>query len=218
MTSLYCAIEDLYLHGCPRGSLAEEARPVASVDLPSSCALNDHGLATGSTVRALALPGGALPSALSESTTYYAIRTSADVFQLALTAGGAAISLGTAGTYPWGVYHPTDDVLEAAIEYCSRLVDQALPAHSYPADSPIPLLIVGITAKLAAQNAARRLGRSNPSIDALALGAAEELKILRQGMLSVRDANAPGRTNLAVSWGGTERGWGTSSSEGGTIP
>ncbi len=56
-----------------------------------------HGLANG-TPLAFAIGGGVLPAPLVEGKTYYVVSTATNDFKLALTVGGSAIDLTTAGT------------------------------------------------------------------------------------------------------------------------
>ncbi len=59
--------------------------------------INAHGLANG-TPLAFAIGGGVLPAPLVEGKTYYVVSTATNDFKLALTVGGSAIDLTTAGT------------------------------------------------------------------------------------------------------------------------
>lgn len=52
-----------------------------------------HGLSDDQTVRIEDVPGGTLPTGLSEDTTYYVINSTADTFQLSTSQGGAAVNM-----------------------------------------------------------------------------------------------------------------------------
>jgi hypothetical protein len=198
---------------------------VASATLPSTVRLADHGYATNDIVRVIALPGGVLPSGLVDTSDYYAIRLDGDRLQFAAALSGPAVALGTTGTNPWGCYATNDAVALAAIEWCSRLIDQRIPAHVVPfASATLPYLLRGICAKLACRELLARLRRVSAAgpggvaiVEAQAERAERELDRMISG-IPVRDAAATAPANLSVGWGGTERGWGSSSSDGGTIP
>jgi len=60
----------------------------------NTLAATNHGMANDQQVRVLRLPGtGAVPTGLSENTTYFVVGTANDTFQLAATQGGAAIDI-----------------------------------------------------------------------------------------------------------------------------
>lgn len=60
----------------------------------NTLAATNHGLANDQRVRVLRLPGtGAVPTGLSENTTYFVVGTANDTFQLSATQGGGAIDL-----------------------------------------------------------------------------------------------------------------------------
>lgn len=60
----------------------------------NTLAATNHGLANDQRVRVLQLPGtGAVPTGLSQNTTYWVVGTANDTFQLSATQGGAAIDL-----------------------------------------------------------------------------------------------------------------------------
>ncbi len=64
----------------------------------NTLAATNHGLANDQRVRVLRLPGtGAVPTGLSENTTYWVVGTANDTFQLSATQGGAAIDLTAEG-------------------------------------------------------------------------------------------------------------------------
>lgn len=64
----------------------------------NTLAATNHGMANDQQVRVLRLPGtGAVPTGLSENTTYFVVGTANDTFQLALTQGGAAIDITAEG-------------------------------------------------------------------------------------------------------------------------
>lgn len=59
---------------------------------------NSHGAIAGSHGVFFDIVGGTLPSGITFSTMYYVVNSAANTFQVALTPGGAAISLGTTGS------------------------------------------------------------------------------------------------------------------------
>lgn len=56
-----------------------------------------HGLANDTTVFVLSPHGGEIPEGLNPTVTYYVVNATADTFQLALTSGGSAVNVTTAG-------------------------------------------------------------------------------------------------------------------------
>lgn len=76
---------------------------------------NGHGLANGQVLHLRS--GGTLPGGLAEDTDYYVVGATTNTFQLALTAGGAAIDItdaGSGGTHVWTV---ATSLLEADRQY-----------------------------------------------------------------------------------------------------
>lgn len=62
-----------------------------------------HGLANDQQVRVEVMPGGgALPTGLSENTTYFVVSTATDEFKLSATLGGAAVNITAQGR---GILH-----------------------------------------------------------------------------------------------------------------
>lgn len=57
-----------------------------------------HGLSDTNQIVVATGPGGTLPAPLSQSTTYFVRDATTDTFKLALTSGGSAIDITTAGT------------------------------------------------------------------------------------------------------------------------
>ena len=206
MGARYAEIADLYRHGVPRGSLVSRARVIASVS-PSSdtLTLDGHGLEDDLPVFVSADPGATLPSPLAANTRYFAktIELATGVaddtrFQLAATAGGAAIDLTTAGS---GVLRLTVPLVEAALEvleYPSRWVDSVASAHVVPFTAPYPVWVTAVVAKRAAASLARSLGLANMAaiIDEAREVTADALRMGRSG-LDLRDPDATAVTNVA---------------------
>lgn len=72
----------------------------ASTDVITS---NSHGLSDTNQIAVQTGPGGTLPGGLSQSTTYFVRDATANTFKLALTSGGTAINITSAGsgTHSW---------------------------------------------------------------------------------------------------------------------
>lgn len=149
MTALdYCSESDLYAFGVPRGTLTNPARPVTADASANTFTLDVHGFADGDEVSLRADPGGAIPAGLAAGVSYYAKRVSESVFQMAATAGGAAIDFTTAGSR-LVVYAPIN--YGAAISWASRVLDEAMQGSTVvPLTAPIAEIIRMTCAELAA--------------------------------------------------------------------
>lgn len=142
----YCTRADM-LAFLPSGGLPNSAR-VATGSSSGNWLENDqHGLIDDQAVTFRAESGGALPTGLSEDTTYYAVVVNTSRFQVSTIAGGAVVDLTTGGSnfvfiaeLPW----------DAWIDAASRDVDSFLPAHVVPVVEPYPQILVTATAELAA--------------------------------------------------------------------
>ena len=131
----------------PAGGLPNPARVVEGSASGDYLVCEGHGLEEDAPVTFRAEAGGAVPIGLAEGTTYYAKIVSGSRFQVAATAGGAAINLTTDGSnfvfstpLPWASW----------LEWADRMVDSFLPPHVTPIVSPYPALVVTAAAELAA--------------------------------------------------------------------
>lgn len=144
----YCDESDLYDFGLPRGSLSNPARLVAADAATDSFTLDVHGFVDDDQVSFRADPGGSLPTGLVAGVTYFVKRLSEFAFQVAATAGGAAINLTTAGSRVVA-YAPIN--LAAAIQWASRVLDDAMQGSTVvPLALPVPEIIKMTCAELAA--------------------------------------------------------------------
>lgn len=197
---LYCARADLYDHGIPRGSLTNPARLASNsgtADPASdSFALDAHGFDTGYELQFRAEGNGSLPAPLVALTTYYAIALDDNRFQVSATAGGPAIDLTTAGGR---VLVIAKIPFDAAIEWASRIIDDALPAHAVPLPSPIPPIVRMTCAELAAGKLTGRGGQTSKSLSEIVDAARKRLETWARGV-PIRGADAPTtHTLLATS-------------------
>jgi hypothetical protein len=212
MSNPYCQRADVYKYGFPRGLLANPGRRCASVNATTDkLELDGHGFETDTPVMFRAEGSGSLPSPLLASTTYYAIRVTDSAFQVALVAGGAAINLTSTGT---AVLVATPLAFDDVIEFYSRWADDFLPANAVPLN-PVPVVVRGLVAELAAKKLLLLAGQSSQSMDAQELAAKAQLERYAKG-IPLRDTTAVARTNLAHSEGvvSDPRGW----TRGGQLP
>ncbi len=150
----------------PRGAIKEPARAIASADaVLNRLELEGHGLADDDVIQFTVDQGGALPAPLALLTPYYAKLVdigggvkSSSLFQVAATAGGAAIDLTTSGTKPFRMFAPADAIIDAALELFSRRADRECTAHAVPFTAPYPPEVVDMVLILTANRLVRRLG------------------------------------------------------------
>lgn len=205
----YCARADVYAFGVPRGAFPNEGRLALSVDTTANTfALGDHSFATDDPVHFRAEIGGSLPAPLVAGVTYYAIATTDDTFQVAATAGGAAIDLTTSGSQIL-VIAPLP--IDQAIAYGARVIDQALVAHGVPLEAPYHELVVMTNAELAAGKLGYFSGGTSKSLADMIVVAQARVADWARGVQLRGENTAPGeRTNLATSLtapGRDSRGW-----------
>ena len=208
----YCVASDLYKYGLPRGALASEGRLVDSVDTSAdSMELNSHGFADDDEVQFRPAGGGTLPTGIVAGTSYYAIAVDPWHFQVASTAGGDAIDLTAEGT-TFAVYAPLP--IASAIAKASRMIDDMLPAHVVPMESPYPDVVAMTCAELAASDLLAMTGGSSVTLTTVYDAARKRLERWSRGV-PIRGDNAPSTAQRATitttrtvsSWrtyGGTE--------------
>lgn len=144
----YCSESDLYAFGLPRGSLTNPARLVSVDPAADAVTLDVHGFADGDEVSLRADAGGAMPGGLTSGLVYFVKRVSESVFQLALTDGGAAVDVTSAGSR---VVLCAPINIAAAIEWASRLLDEVMQGSTaVPLAAPVPEIIKMTCAELAA--------------------------------------------------------------------
>ena len=206
----YCEESDLYDFGLPRGAVPNPGRLAEGASASTDAiSLDMHGFALDDAVVFRADGANAsLPAPLVEGTTYYAKPLSQFSFQVAATAGGAAIDLTTAGQYIL-VIAPLN--IAAAIEWASTIVDDMLPSHVVPLESPYPRIVVMTCAELAFGKLAGRGGSASAALMKMVDEASKRITRWAQGV-PLRGVNAPDtHTNTAasasVSTVADPRGW-----------
>lgn len=208
MAESYCSAADLYAFGLPRGALPNPGRLVASVSTAASTlAIDGHGFAADDPVSFRAEAGGSLPAPLVAGTAYFAKPTTDDAFQVAATAGGAAITLTTVGARIVAI---APLPIASAIAWASRLVDDMLPAHLVPLVAPIHELVRMTAAELAVGKLLGRTGSASKSLAEMVDAARKRLERWAKGV-PLRGENVPLATNLAASASvpyRDPRGWG----------
>lgn len=191
----YCDPSDVYDH-VPRGSIPRNGMLVYSVDTSSdTIELGGHGLDDADPITFRAEAGGSLPSPLAEGTTYYAIVSSDYRFQVAATAGGAALDLTTAGE---SVVMIPPDPVPAACEWGKSIIDDQMPAHAVPLTAPYPPIIVETNAELAAWKLAGKTGAATTTLVDLIKEVRARLARWAAGAV-IRGTNAPTSTSQAAS-------------------
>jgi hypothetical protein len=123
--------------------------------------LRAHGFATDTAVRVRAEAGSRLPSPLEQDTPYYVQSLNEDAFQLALAAEGEPI---TVSSRVCGLVVIPPDLVLAACDWATTIVEEMLPAHVLPLEEPVPEAIKITTAELAAWKAMGNAGGSQASL------------------------------------------------------
>jgi hypothetical protein len=164
----FCNPSDVYDHGLPRGALPGTGRVVSEIaqagDGSAVFRLRAHGFAADAAVRVRAEAGGRLPSPLEQDVPYYVQPLNEDAFQLALAAEGDPI---TVSSRACGLVVIPPDVVQAACEWATSLVEEMMPAHVLPLEEPYPEAIRITTAELAAWKAMGNAGGAQVSLTAM---------------------------------------------------
>lgn len=205
--SAYCTAADLYRSGLPRGGLPNPGRLVAAVEVSGNLlTLDGHGFEADDELVFRAESGGSLPAPLVAGTTYYAKPSTDSTFQVAATAGGAAVDLTTSGS---NVVVVAELPIASAIKWASAMIDSFLPAHLVPMTAPINELVVATAADLAVARLLAYTGQSSTQI-ADKLASAQKLLERWAKNFPIRGVNAPASAQLAVAGSSTSsdpRGW-----------
>ena len=206
---MYCDPADLYSYGLPRGGLPNPGRLAGSVSTSAdTIELGVHGFVDDTELSFRSDNGGSLPSPLVEGTTYYAIAVSESLFQVAASAGGAALDLTTSGS---GVVVGTPLPVSACITWASRWVDDVLVGHPVPLTAPYPTIVRAVVAQLAAAKLLALAGAKSVSLAEIEKQAQSKLARWNKG-IPVRGTNAPTVANRAASATvpfADARGWST---------
>lgn len=209
VSDLYCSRADVNKR-VPLGSIVSPASVVASALAGTDVITCDgHGFETGDLVNVRVAQNGTMPVPLSSSVTYYAIRMTNAAFKVSLTPNGAPIDITGDGDQVIVTREPDYDT---TIEFYSRWADTFMPAHAVPfgVTEPVPALVRGLVADLAAKRILNADGKSSNAVNEFELAAMAQLTRFAAG-LPVRGSPAPLATNRAVtstlSTGTDARGW-----------
>lgn len=201
----YCNRQDVFRF-VPAGILANPARLVSIVDISTdTISLDSHGLESGQLVT-FRTQGGALPSPLVASTTYYARPLTDDTFQVSASSGGAVVNLSTVGSnlmiiaeLPWSTW----------IDECSAMIDQTLVAHAVPIVGEVPEPVRLYCACLLAIRALSHVGASTEAVHGQLEFYSKQADKWARGV-PLRGASLPAAGNLSVTvsgFGADPRGW-----------
>lgn len=192
----YCTASDLYSFGVPRGGIPNPARLVSLVSTSTEVmTLDGHGFDTDDPILFRAEAGGSMPSPLVAGTTYYAIVVSDSTFSVALTAGGSAVNLTTAGSHVL-VYTPLP--ITDCIQWASDVIDEHLVGNSTPLTVPYPKIVVAACADLAASRLLQLTGGATVDLAAKLASTQDLLKSWRKGIALHKSAGQKSG-NLAVT-------------------
>jgi hypothetical protein len=213
----YATASDLYTYALRRGVLSNPGREVESSSASTNViTLDQHLFETNDEVTLRAAEGGTLSAPLVEGTVYYVVRLTDSTFSVAATSGGAAINLTTDGV---SMMVKAELPVAALLEAYSRFVDDFIPAHLVPLDSPYPVTIVRIVCELTAAKLLSLAGQSSVSMTEAEVGAKAQLERWSKGV-PIRDATVTASANRAIvstlASTADPRGWAPSGS--GSIP
>lgn len=207
--TVYCQQADVYRFA-PPAALQLPARLVSAVVTSTDLiTLAGHGLADDDPIAFRAEGGGSLPTPLAAGTTYYAKVVSPDTFQVAATAGGAAIDLTTSGSSVVAVLQMPWD---RWIAESSALVEQTVTAHKVPllnSDDSIPEAIRVYTAALLAVRALAFCGAATAAVQGQLEFYAKQADKWARGV-PLRGEQRPAAAGGAISRSGAlvdPRGW-----------
>lgn len=202
----YSQPSDLYSFGIPRGAIPNPGRILAGISGSGLCALDVHGLDTGTLVSFRAT-GGALPSGLVAGTTYFALPASEGAFRVEASSGSGAITIADNDQDPAVVLIVALDFV-SAIAWADRLIDDMLPAHIAPVPDPVPAIVRMTSAELAAGKVLSVAGGTSVALSAIVDAAQKRLARWATGV-PLRGSDAPVPANLAVAAvsAGDTRGW-----------
>jgi hypothetical protein len=223
----YATREDVYLHGLPRGAVAQGARPIASVDVTgNTLEVGSHGLGQFTPIQFQVDGSGVVAAPLSTSAVFYAlpVTDSDSLIRVAASFGGPALDLTDDGSGSWSLYVPGGPMIDRLLETFSRWLDGKCIAHETPFTAPYPVEATHIVAVRTASHAARvlGLGREGEHLYEAETILLRDIESLVRGMV-IRDAAVTtASTNLARGGSPGNRGgrWGSGNdgNDGGCIP
>jgi hypothetical protein len=193
----YCTTADLYANGLPRGSIPNPGRVVTAANATANTIpLGEHGFSAEDPLTIRSDAGGTMPAPLVSGTTYYAIPVTDDAFQVAATAGGAAIDITSAGSR-FVVGAPIN--YAAAIRFASRLIDEMLVGHVVLVEGDeVPEIIKITAAEIAIGKLALGSGSVSKSLGQIVDEARKRLERWAKGT-PLRAANRPASANTAAA-------------------
>ncbi len=163
MANPYCTRANVYAW-IPAAAFVRAPKTIEAVDAAADMlTLRGHGLVADRPVRfaidgapapVLGVAAAALPGGLSASSVVYAQPLSEDLFQIAATAGGAAIDITSAGSGRFGLIVGHEPDLDEQILNASAWIDVHIPA----AKTPVPA-VNGVYPRILEQLAARFAAR-----------------------------------------------------------
>jgi hypothetical protein len=222
VTVAYATRDDVYALGLPPQAFTARPRMVEAVDpVANVLTISQHGLNSADVLTfivegnlqpgAPAMVGApALPSGLSASSVYYPLLIgSSSLFQVALSVGGAAVALGSAGTPKFGMRVDPGPKLDRLLLDASARVDQHLtnnepPINVDPSTGLYPQILVGLVARMAARDAIVVFGIAHPdyaaSAKALNDARAEDVSLLKAFLadMPIRPEPPGGDTTVRV--------------------
>lgn len=210
VSNLYCSRSDV-AQRLPLGAIISPTGIVASsVAATDTIMFDGHGLENDDAVNVRAVEGGTLSAPLASGVTYYAKRLSNSTFQLAATPGGAAINLTTDGA---SMVITREPIFDDIIEFYSRWADAFFPAHLVPFTAPVPVIVKGLVAELAAKRLLNIGGQDSAVVNATELAAKAQLERYLTNGMPIREAAATPSANRAIastlSSTSDPRGWGS---------
>ncbi len=208
-----CEVSDLYAYGISRGAIPNPGRVIHELS-DSVFTLDQHGFELNRPISFRSVCG-TLPPEIVEGVEYYALPTSASMFQVQiLEDSGPNIITDSSDT----IMVITPLPLNQAIAWAAAIMYDMMPAHAIP-DSPTPSTVAPIVRYTCAELAAAKvLAVEGACADTLSKVIEVTMKRLERWAKGVplRSDLAPAQTNLTVysTKKGDPSGW---SKYGGTL-
>ena len=165
----YATRDQLFSLALAAPAFVAYARPFDAVDAATATIrIKGNGLSSLDTITFELSEGGTLPTGISEFTAYYPVPVTSDLFRISTVSGGTPIASWVSAGDGWGIVVDQGRRLDAILEETSAFIDEHLTAHEPPilpdpTTGLYPMVLVGVTARIAARRAVASLEVENPA-------------------------------------------------------